>query len=81
MQEDWTDGQIKDNDESPGTIGPDVNLEEWLSRSSSGPIWVKWRPARRIILVVVFFDVGGLCKAMNGVFGIFAKEKWVAVFF
>lgn len=67
---DWTDGQIKDNDD-PQDIA-DVNLE--VVHVLSGPIWVNGAQPGDI-LVVDILDVGALQGDEWGFTGIFAKEN------
>jgi formamidase len=70
---DWTDGQIKNNDD-PTDI-KDVNLE--VVHVLSGPIWVNGAQPGDI-LVVDILDVGALQGDEWGFTGIFAKETVVA---
>ena len=67
---DWTDGQIKDNDD-PQDIA-DVNLE--VVHVLSGPIWVNGAQPGDI-LVVDILEVGALQGDEWGFTGIFAKEN------
>ena len=67
---DWTDGQIKNNDD-PKDI-EDVNLE--VVHVLSGPIWVNGAQPGDI-LVVDILDVGALQGDEWGFTGIFAKEN------
>ena len=66
---DWTDGQIKDNDD-PQDIA-DVNLE--VVHVLSGPIWVNGAQPGDI-LVVDILEVGALQGDEWGFTGIFAKD-------
>jgi formamidase len=67
---DWTDGQIKDNDDPKDVEEVDLTVVHVLS----GPIWVNGAQPGDI-LVVDLLDIGALQGDEWGFTGIFAKEN------
>jgi formamidase len=67
---DWTDGQIKDNDDPSDVETVDLTVVHVLS----GPIWVNGAEPGDI-LVVDLLDIGALQGDEWGFTGIFAKEN------
>ncbi|MER3435269.1 MAG: formamidase [Leptolyngbya sp. ERB_1_1] len=67
---DWTDGQIKDNDDPKDVEEVDLTVVHVLS----GPIWVNGAEPGDI-LVVDLLDIGALQGDEWGFTGIFAKEN------
>jgi formamidase len=67
---DWTDGQIKDNDDPKDVEEVDLTVVHVLS----GPIWVNGAEPGDI-LVVDLVDIGALQDDEWGFTGIFAKEN------
>jgi formamidase len=67
---DWTDGQIKDNDDPSDVENVDLTVVHVLS----GPIWVNGAQPGDI-LVVDLLDIGALQGDEWGFTGIFAKEN------
>ncbi|HTL89050.1 MAG TPA: formamidase [Leptolyngbya sp.] len=67
---DWTDGQIKDNDDPKDIEEVDLSVVHVLS----GPIWVNGAQPGDI-LVVDLLDIGALQGDEWGFTGIFAKEN------
>ena len=67
---DWTDGQIKDNDDPKDVETVDLTVVHVLS----GPIWVNGAEPGDI-LVVDLLDIGALQGDEWGFTGIFAKEN------
>jgi formamidase len=67
---DWTDGQIKDNDDPKDVEDVDLTVVHVLS----GPIWVNGAQPGDI-LVVDLLDIGALQGNEWGFTGIFAKEN------
>jgi formamidase len=67
---DWTDGQIKDNDDPKDIEDVDLTVVHVLS----GPIWVNGAQPGDI-LVVDLLDIGALQGDEWGFTGIFAKEN------
>jgi formamidase len=67
---DWTDGQIKDNDDPSDVENVDLTVVHVLS----GPIWVNGAEPGDI-LVVDLLDIGALQGDEWGFTGIFAKEN------
>jgi len=67
---DWTDGQIKDNDDPTDVEKVDLSIVHVLS----GPIWVNGAQPGDI-LVVDLLDIGALQGDEWGFTGIFAKEN------
>jgi formamidase len=67
---DWTDGQIKDNDDPSDVEKVDLTVVHVLS----GPIWVNGAQPGDI-LVVDLLDIGALQGDEWGFTGIFAKEN------
>ncbi len=67
---DWTDGQIKDNDDPKDVEKVDLTVVHVLS----GPIWVNGAQPGDI-LVVDLLDIGALQGDEWGFTGIFAKEN------
>ena len=67
---DWTDGQIKDNDDPSDVENVDLTVVHVLS----GPVWVNGAEPGDI-LVVDILDIGALQGDEWGFTGIFAKEN------